>query len=38
MEKISFELNGNVVESFKGETILEVADRLGIKDIPRLCF
>ena len=38
MDKISFELNGNTVECLRGETILEVADRIGIKDIPRLCF
>tara|TARA_B100000700_G_scaffold287981_1_gene344086 strand:+ start:42 stop:2810 length:2769 start_codon:yes stop_codon:yes gene_type:complete len=38
VQRISFELNGETIESFSGETILEAADRVGIRDIPRLCY
>ena len=38
METISFELNGQTLDALDGETILQVADRSGIKDIPRLCY
>ena len=34
---ITFELNGNQVEALNGETILEVAERIGV-EIPRLCY
>ncbi|RJG27299.1 formate dehydrogenase subunit alpha [Massilia cavernae] len=32
-----FEINGREVEAAAGETLIEVADRVGI-DIPRLCY
>ena len=35
-EIIAFKLNGEQVEAFAGETLIEVADRLGVA-IPRLC-
>ena len=38
MGTVSFELNGQPIDAFHGETILQVADRVGIKDIPRLCY
>ena len=38
MENISFELNGQSIDALHGETILQVADRVGINDIPRLCY
>ena len=38
METISFELNGQTISAFAGETILQAADRTGIVDIPRLCY
>jgi len=38
METISFELNGQKLDALAGETIIQVADRVGIADIPRLCF
>ena len=34
---IAFRLNGADVTAAPGETILEVADRLGV-EIPRLCY
>ena len=34
---IEFALNGNAVTANEGETIIEVADRLGVA-IPRLCY
>ena len=34
---VAFELNGNQVEALNGETILEVAERIGV-EIPRLCY
>ena len=34
---VTFKLNGDDVAAVPGETILEVADRLGI-EIPRLCY
>ncbi len=36
-KKIKLTLDGNEVEGFEGETILELADREG-KSIPRLCY
>src|SRR4029453_9466735 len=36
-EVIAFKLNGENVEAFPGETLIEVADRLGVS-IPRLCY
>src|SRR5438874_4975714 len=36
-ERIVFKLNGREVDAFDGETIIEVADRLGVA-IPRLCY
>src|SRR5690349_16434822 len=36
-ETITFTLNGEAVEALPGETLIEVADRLGI-EIPRLCY
>jgi formate dehydrogenase major subunit len=36
-ERISFELNGETVEANPGETIWQVADRLGT-EIPHLCW
>src|SRR4029453_4044891 len=36
-EVIAFKLNGENVEAFPGETLIEVADRLGVP-IPRLCY
>ena len=36
-DPISFELNGEIVEALVGETIWQVADRLGI-EIPHLCW
>jgi formate dehydrogenase major subunit len=36
-EQIAFTLNGREVAAFAGETIIEVADRLGVA-IPRLCY
>jgi formate dehydrogenase major subunit len=36
-EQIAFRLNGGDVSAFAGETIIEVADRLGV-EIPRLCY
>ena len=38
MRTVSFELNGQSIDAFYGETILEAADRVGINDIPRLCY
>ena len=38
METISFELNGQTLDALAGETILQAADRVGIADIPRLCY
>jgi formate dehydrogenase major subunit len=38
METISFELNGQSIDALHGETILQAADRVGINDIPRLCY
>ena len=38
MENISFELNGQSIDALHGETILQAADRVGIDDIPRLCY
>ena len=38
MENISFELNGQSIDALHGETILQAADRVGINDIPRLCY
>ncbi|MEO6185504.1 MAG: 2Fe-2S iron-sulfur cluster-binding protein, partial [Steroidobacteraceae bacterium] len=34
---IEFELDGRQVRALEGETILQVAERLGT-DIPRLCY
>ena len=34
---VEFTLDGQPVQAFDGETILQVADRLGV-DIPRLCY
>jgi formate dehydrogenase major subunit len=34
---VDFELDGRPVQAFEGETILQVADRHGIR-IPRLCY
>ncbi|WP_457333364.1 formate dehydrogenase subunit alpha [Rhizobacter sp. P5_C2] len=34
---VEFTLDGQSVQAFDGETILQVADRLGV-DIPRLCY
>ena len=34
---VTFKLNGGDVAAVPGETILEVADRLGV-EIPRLCY
>src|SRR5436309_2414840 len=36
-EQVAFRLNGAEVSAFDGETIIEVADRLGVA-IPRLCY
>src|SRR5438270_5209092 len=36
-EQVAFRLNGAEVSAFDGETIIEVADRLGI-EIPYLCY
>jgi formate dehydrogenase major subunit len=36
-ESVAFTLNGQAVAARAGETILEVADRLGVR-IPRLCY
>ena len=36
-DRISFELNGETVEALSGETIWQVADRLGT-EIPHLCW
>src|SRR5437763_7154810 len=36
-ETVTFRLNGNDVEAFPGETIIQTADRLGVS-IPRLCY
>jgi formate dehydrogenase major subunit len=36
-EVIAFTLNGESVEALAGETLIEVADRLGVA-IPRLCY
>ncbi|HTS21884.1 MAG TPA: formate dehydrogenase subunit alpha [Casimicrobiaceae bacterium] len=36
-EQIAFRLNGEEVSAFADETIIEVADRLGVQ-IPRLCY
>ena len=33
---VQFELNGQTVTATPGETLLDVADRMGI-EIPRLC-
>ena len=38
METISFELDGQTIDALPEETILQAADRLGIADIPRLCY
>ena len=38
METVSFELNGQSIDALHGETILQAADRVGISDIPRLCY
>ena len=38
METISFELNGQSIDALHGETILQAADRVGINNIPRLCY
>ena len=38
METVSFELNGQSIDALLGETILQAADRVGINDIPRLCY
>ncbi|MDP6521689.1 MAG: formate dehydrogenase subunit alpha [SAR324 cluster bacterium] len=38
METVSFELNGQSIDALHGETILQAADRVGINDIPRLCY
>src|SRR3954467_7256494 len=34
---VAFKLNGQDVEAFPGETLIEGADRLGVA-IPRLCY
>ena len=36
-ESIAFRLNGRDVEARPGETLIEVADRLGVP-VPRLCY
>ena len=36
-QAITFRLNGDEVSALPGETIIEVADRLGV-EIPRLCY
>src|ERR1041385_2619398 len=36
-QAITFRVNGKDVDAFPGETIIEVADRLGVS-IPRLCY
>ncbi|HEY2816419.1 MAG TPA: formate dehydrogenase subunit alpha [Casimicrobiaceae bacterium] len=36
-EMVTFRLNGNAVEAFPGETIIQIADRIGVS-IPRLCY
>jgi formate dehydrogenase major subunit len=36
-EQIAFRLNGDEVSAFAEETIIQVADRLGV-EIPRLCY
>jgi formate dehydrogenase major subunit len=36
-ELIAFKLNGDDVQALPGETLIEVADRLGVA-IPRLCY
>ncbi|MFO1304243.1 MAG: formate dehydrogenase subunit alpha [Burkholderiales bacterium] len=36
-ELVSFKLNGADVQALPGETLIEVADRLGV-EIPRLCY
>jgi len=36
-ETVTFRLNGNDVEAFPGETIIQTADRIGVS-IPRLCY
>ena len=38
MGTVSFELNGQSIDALCGESILEAADRVGINDIPRLCY
>jgi len=38
MGTVTFELNGKSIEALNGETILQAADRVGINDIPRLCY
>ena len=35
--RIEFSLNGESVSAMRGETLIEVADRLGV-EIPRLCY
>jgi predicted molibdopterin-dependent oxidoreductase YjgC len=37
VEEVEFELNGNIVKGFSGETILQAAKRTGV-DIPHLCY
>ena len=37
LESIAFRLNGAEVSAFPGETLIQVADRLGVA-IPRLCY
>src|SRR3954464_15289774 len=34
---VAFKLNGQDVEAFPGETLIQTADRLGVS-IPRLCY
>jgi formate dehydrogenase major subunit len=34
---VTFKLNGDEVQALPGETLIEVADRLGV-EIPRLCY
>src|SRR5437773_3886579 len=36
-ERIAFKLNGEEVDAFAHETIIQAADRLGVA-IPRLCY
>jgi formate dehydrogenase major subunit len=36
-EPIAFRLNGNDVQAYPGETLIQVADRLGVP-VPRLCY